>query len=117
MPWIDRSKCAGCELCVRECPADAIIMRDGKAEINMEKCIRCGKCHDVCPQDAVRHDSEKIPSEVNENIAKTRDLLKNFNSKEEKEAFLERMIKHFNKEIRVAERTISKIKEMEVKDG
>ena len=61
MPWIDKNKCTGCGLCVRECPVNAIIIKEGKAEIDMDKCIRCGKCHDVCPQEAVRHDSEKIP--------------------------------------------------------
>jgi len=113
MPWINKDKCIGCNICVKQCPVNAIFMKDGKAEIDMEKCIRCGKCHDVCPQEAVRHDSEKIPFEINENIEKTKELMKNFNNKEEKQAFLERMIKHFNKEIKVAEKTIEKIKGIE----
>jgi ferredoxin len=117
MPWIDKDKCVGCEICVKECPVNAISMKEGKAEIDMEKCIRCGKCHEVCPQEAIRHDSEKIPLDVEENIKKTKELIKNFNSKKEKQAFLERMIKHFNKEIKVAEKTINKIKKWEVKNG
>jgi len=117
MPWIDKSKCTGCKICVKQCPVNAISMKEGKAEIDMEKCIRCGKCHDVCPQEAIRHDSEKIPLEVNENIEKTKKLMKNFDSKKEKQAFLERMIKHFNKEMKVAEKTINKIKNLEVKNG
>ena len=87
-------------------------MKEGKAEIDMKKCIRCGKCHDICPQQAVRHDSEKIPIEVEENIEKTKQLMKNFNTDEEKKALLERMLKHFNKEIKVAEKTIEKIKDL-----
>jgi len=117
MPWIDEDKCAGCKICVKECPVDAISMKEEKAVIDMEKCIRCGKCHDICPQKAVRHDSEKIPFEVEENIKKTKELMKNFDSKKEKQAFLERMIKHFNKEIKVAEKTINEIKKWEVKNG
>ena len=113
MPWIDKDKCIGCGICVKQCSVNAISMKEGKAEIDMEKCIRCGKCHDVCPQQAVRHDSEKISFEVEENIKKTKELMKNFDSEEEKKAFLERMIKHFNKEVKVAEKTIKKIKEME----
>jgi ferredoxin len=117
MPWIDKDKCAGCKICVKECPVNAISMKEGKAEIDMEKCIRCGKCHEVCSQKAVRHDSEKIPFEVEENIKKTKELMKNFDNKKEKQAFLERIIKHFNKEIKVAEKTINEIKKLEVKNG
>jgi ferredoxin len=110
MPWVDKDKCTGCETCVKECPVNAISMKEGKAEIDMEKCIMCGKCHDVCPQEAVRHDSEKIPFEVEKNIEKTKKLIKNFDSKKEKQAFLERIIKYFNKETKVAEKTINEIK-------
>ena len=112
MPWVDKKKCIGCGICVRECPVNAIIMEDGKAEIDMKKCIRCGKCHEVCLREAVRHDSEKIPFEINENINKTKKLMENFNTKDEKIAFLERTIKHYNKEIKVAEKTIEKIKNL-----
>jgi len=118
MPWIDKNRCTGCGICVRQCPVNAISMKEGKAEIDMDKCIRCGKCHDVCPQEAVRHDSEKIPQEVEENLEKTKNLMKNFESEEEKKAFLERMKKHFNKEKKVAEKTIEKIENIiEREDG
>jgi len=112
MPWIDKNKCVGCGACIKICPVEAISMKDGKAEIYMDKCIRCGKCHDVCPKEAVRHDSEKISSDVKENLEKTKKLMENFETKEEKKAFLERMIKHYNKEKKVAEETIQKIKDM-----
>ncbi len=111
MPWIDKDKCTGCGICINTCPVGAISMKQGKAEVDMEECIRCGKCHDVCPQEAVKHDKEKIPIEVEENIKKTKKLMENFETEEEKKAFLERMIKHFNKEIKVAEKTIEKIKD------
>ena len=117
MPWISTEKCTGCGICVNECPVGAISIQQGKAEIDMVKCIRCGKCHDVCPQEAVRHDSEKIPLEVEKNIEKTKELMKNFGSKEEKQAFLGRMIRHFNKDMKVAEMTISEIKKLEAKNG
>ncbi|MBD3248719.1 4Fe-4S dicluster domain-containing protein [Candidatus Woesearchaeota archaeon] len=110
MPWIDKNRCTGCGICVNICPVKAISMKEGKAEIDMDKCIRCGKCHDACPQEAVRHDSEKIPIEVEENIEKTKKLMENFNTEEEEKAFLERMIKHFNKEIKVAEKSIENIR-------
>ncbi len=112
MPWIDKERCTGCGICVKMCPSGAISLEEGKAEIDMEKCIRCGKCHDACPQGAVEHDSEKIPQEVEENLKKTKKLMENFNTKEEKKAFLERMKRHFNKEIKVAEKSIERIESL-----
>jgi ferredoxin len=109
MPWVSKERCIGCGICVEKCPADAIFMKEGKAEIDMEKCIRCGKCHEFCPQNAVRHDSEKIPQEVKENIEKTKELMKNFKTEEEKQAFLGRMKKHFDKEKAVAEKSIEEL--------
>ena len=65
MPWVNEEMCVGCGLCVAECPVDAISLQENDtALINDDGCIRCGHCHDVCPQEAVRHDSEKIPIEV-----------------------------------------------------
>jgi electron transfer flavoprotein alpha subunit len=46
-------KCIGCQLCLGECPVDAIKIENGIAIINTEKCIGCGKCADVCPSNAV----------------------------------------------------------------
>jgi len=63
MPWVDKDKCVGCGICIRECPVDAIFMKEGKAIIGMKKCIRCKKCHEICPKGAVRHDSEKKQKE------------------------------------------------------
>ena len=102
--------CTGCGTCVEECPVDAIYLEHGKARINMDNYIRCGKCHDVCPENAVRHDSELIPIEIEANIKKTKQLMRHFGSKKEKIDFLDRMIKHFNKEKRVAEESLEKTK-------
>ena len=109
MPWVKQEDCIGCGICVEECPVDAISIENEKAYIDMEECIRCGKCHENCLQEAVRHDSEKIPAEIEENIEKTKWLLQHYDNKKEKQKPLERMIKHFNKQKIVAEKTIEKI--------
>jgi len=114
MPWIEKDDCIGCELCVETCPVNAISMEVEKAIIDLRKCIRCGKCHDVCPQDAVRHDSEKIPEEVENNINWVKELMQNYDSKEEKSGFLHRINKHFNKEKKVIEKTLDKLDDFDM---
>jgi ferredoxin len=61
MPWVDENRCIGCGICVNECSVKAIIMKKGKAVINMKKCKRC---HEICPKNAIRHDSERNQKEV-----------------------------------------------------
>jgi len=113
MPWVNQDLCVGCGICVDECPVAAIAQdEENKASINNDKCIRCGKCHDVCPEDAVRHDSERIPQEVEENMGKTRELLKNYDQPDERQEFIERMIRYFNKEKEVAVLTVGKLTDM-----
>lgn len=112
MPWIKEDDCVGCGICVRKCPVGAINMVNRIAAINDTTCIRCGICHEVCPRDAVRHDSERIPLEVEVNIDWVNELLANFKTSDERTAFFDRMKKHFNKEKIVAEKTIEKIEVM-----
>jgi ferredoxin len=113
MPWVNQDLCIGCGICVDECPVEAITQEENrKAIINDDNCIRCGKCHEICPQNAVRHDSERIPEEVSENMEKTKNLLKHYDDLSERQQFIERMIRYFNKEKKVADLTISKLTNM-----
>ena len=112
MPWIDKNRCDGCGICIEECPVGAILMIELKAEIDMEKCIRCGTCHELCPQNASRHDSEKIPEEIEENINWVKGLLAHYKTEKEREEFLKRIKRHFLKEIKVNEKTLAKIEEL-----
>ena len=110
MPWVNEDMCVGCGVCVDDCPVGAITLKDDqKATINEDECIRCGRCHDVCPQEAVRHDSERIPKEVEANVEKAKGLLKHFETPEEQQAFLERMVRYFKKQQKVAGLTVDKI--------
>ncbi|HEX2964963.1 MAG TPA: electron transfer flavoprotein subunit alpha [Syntrophorhabdaceae bacterium] len=47
-------KCLGCQVCMAECPFDAIKEKNGSIVIDPELCRGCGKCADVCPAGAVK---------------------------------------------------------------
>jgi len=47
-----KERCRVCYTCVRECPAKAIRIIDGQAEVMPERCIGCGNCVRVCSQNA-----------------------------------------------------------------
>lgn len=51
---IDKSVCRGCGKCAMHCPAKAITVKDGKANVAQKKCIRCYCCQELCPFDAVK---------------------------------------------------------------
>jgi len=48
--YILPEKCQGCQICLRNCPVEAIV--GGKRMIHIvdqSKCVKCGTCLDVCP--------------------------------------------------------------------
>lgn len=47
-----RDRCKRCYSCVRNCPAKAIRVTGGQAEVIEERCIGCGSCYKVCAQQA-----------------------------------------------------------------
>ena len=49
-----KERCRVCYTCVRECPAKAIRIADGQAEVISNRCIGCGNCVRVCSQRAKR---------------------------------------------------------------
>ncbi|MEE1242814.1 iron-containing alcohol dehydrogenase [Frisingicoccus sp.] len=60
-PCIHPKNCAGCSVCVENCPMDCIRIKEPEfhgdihtiAEVDVSKCIGCGICAKVCPIDAI----------------------------------------------------------------
>ncbi len=55
---VDQAACELSQACVKECPYEAIEIRDGpsgrKAWVNTAKCKGCGACVAVCPTEAIQ---------------------------------------------------------------
>ena len=59
----DASKCVGCRLCVRDCPARALEIekvgdKQFQAILKIDQCVFCGQCVDSCNKDALECTSE-----------------------------------------------------------
>lgn len=50
-----KERCRICYTCVRECPAKAIKIATGQAEVVASRCIGCGNCVKVCSQNAKQY--------------------------------------------------------------
>jgi uncharacterized Fe-S center protein len=46
-------KCTGCGICIENCNARAISLREGTSEINRDKCEGCAMCIAACPAGAI----------------------------------------------------------------
>ena len=69
-----KNRCRVCYTCVRECPAKAIKIINGQAEVLNERCIACGNCIKVCSQNAkgflsTKEHLEELLKNTKKNIA------------------------------------------------
>jgi len=61
VPYINPETCAGCSVCVENCPMDCLRIEEPayhgdihtKAVLDESKCIGCGLCAKVCPIRAI----------------------------------------------------------------
>ena len=61
MPYINKETCAGCSVCVENCPMDCLSIEEPKfhgdihtiACVDETKCIGCGMCAKACPIQAI----------------------------------------------------------------
>ena len=52
-PVLTPEKCVGCGKCRDICPAKAIVLEDGKPQIDRSRCITCFCCQEFCPKGAL----------------------------------------------------------------
>jgi len=52
-PIVDKKTCIGCGICMRNCPAEVIEMKEGKPSFDYSGCIRCFCCQELCPEHAI----------------------------------------------------------------
>lgn len=60
MMIVDKEKCVGCGICVKDCFPGVIKIADDKAKIRNLACIKCGHCIAVCPKGAISTDEYRM---------------------------------------------------------
>ncbi|MDR1929574.1 MAG: RnfABCDGE type electron transport complex subunit B [Treponema sp.] len=49
-----KAGCIKCELCVKNCPQQCIVMDNGIPKVDYSKCISCGTCASKCPTKVIK---------------------------------------------------------------
>lgn len=113
VPWVDKSLCIGCGICIDSCPGHAMAMEDGTAVIDMDLCIRCGECHDFCPEHAVRHDADLADLRIEQAVRNVEQCMaaceRNQGDPDAARKCLQRFSRHYRNERRIIEAVVEKI--------
>lgn len=64
MIQIYQDLCSGCGTCVEVCPAGAIHLDGGFAQVNPERCTGCWACVQACPNGAIEAVPEPVQAEA-----------------------------------------------------
>jgi len=51
---VNADKCVSCKQCIREIGCPAIVVNDGKVQIEQSLCYGCGLCSQICKFDAIK---------------------------------------------------------------
>lgn len=68
-PEVKQAKCRGCGNCAKWCPAEAIVLAEGRAVIDPEKCLGCGECPVNCTFGAIKIQWDEQTATVQERMA------------------------------------------------
>lgn len=60
MMIVNKDKCIACGLCINDCTARCITLKDNKAYIVNKICIECGHCIAICPKFAITTEEDKM---------------------------------------------------------
>ena len=53
-PKIHKKMCKACGVCVKVCPANALLMQEEGPVFDYVRCIRCYCCQEMCPEGAIK---------------------------------------------------------------
>ena len=53
-PTVDKGKCTQCQSCLKNCPVNAVSLKDDYPRVDYRHCILCLCCYELCPQDAIQ---------------------------------------------------------------
>jgi len=58
----DKSKCIGCKMCIKVCPANAIsyIDEEKKIQVHSDRCCFCAQCTEICPVNCLAMSDESM---------------------------------------------------------
>jgi hydrogenase-4 component H len=71
-PVMDAKLCIGCQMCVRDCPSEALeinkesertdeqgkVIKSFSMTLYLDRCTHCAQCEEICPKKAVTLDEQ-----------------------------------------------------------